>query len=567
MSRASSLAYRADSSLPLHQKRFCSRGLEGTLAMKTQHFYSRIPHIIALAAGLVLAGCGKNQSNTGGTSPPAASAEKNSFSEVTSRLDPGGNLYMYVGTAQWLDGLSKKMGDWRDMLQNLPNANGTDRENMTKVFDLLTTLTKDSGVEDVSGVGLSSIAMEKGLYRNKVFVHHYKGKGSGFLWTLFGKGPHKLDGVDLLPQTTALASFSDLDIAGLWSVLKKDLDESGIPQAKAGMEQFQTQFETRTGVAWDKLLNSLGGNYGLIITLDDSRKFTIPMGQNQQMELPTPGILLAIKVKDDTIFDRLDKALKDMQQPVATVDKDGLKMRTVVMQLPLPVPLRPSIARSGDYLFVASTDALVEEVLAVKSGKQAGLKGTDEFKKLAQDVPREGNNFSYVSHRLADALQTVREQALARTSAVQPGQAELIKKLFTLNQPGFAYTVSANTDEGWMMTGIGNQDGTKMVLLPAVAVPAIAAGMLLPALSKAKARAQTVACINNLQQIQLAKKLWATDHNKGDQDIPTMADLKPYLGSPVICPTGGRYRVNAVKQDATCSMPGHRLHVVAAKLN
>src|SRR5215468_1413702 len=34
------------------------------------------------------------------------SAEKTSFKEVTSQLDPGGNLYLYLGTAQWLEGLS-----------------------------------------------------------------------------------------------------------------------------------------------------------------------------------------------------------------------------------------------------------------------------------------------------------------------------------------------------------------------------------------------------------------------------------------------------------------------------
>src|SRR5688572_21417917 len=45
-----------------------------------------------------------------------------------------------------------------------------------------------------------------------------------------------------------------------------------------------------------------------------------------------------------------------------------------------------------------------------------------------------------------------------------------------------------------------------------VAIIAILAALLLPALAKAKARSQRIACLNNLKQINLAVQLYAGDN-------------------------------------------------------
>ncbi len=233
----------------------------------------------------------------------------------------------------------------------MPGLTAGQGDKVNKAFDVVTRLIKDSGIEDVSGVGLSSVEIEKGMYRNKALLHHYPGKGDGFLWQLGGQEPHPLTGLDFLPANTALAVFPDVDVPLLWTVAEKEIGQSGLPQAQAWLQKLPAQFEQQTQVKWDAFLNSLGGEFGLVITLDPSNNIPVPL-PGGAMKVPTPGLLLAVKVNDDTIFNRIDEQLKSNPQ-VISVDKSGLKMRTMRVPVPFIGELRPSAASSGGYLFIA----------------------------------------------------------------------------------------------------------------------------------------------------------------------------------------------------------------------
>jgi len=197
------------------------------------------------------------------------------------------------------------------------------------------------------------------------------------------------------------------------------------------------------------------------------------------------------------------------------------------------------VASAGGYLFIASSDGLIQEALAVKAGKKPGLKATDEFKRLARGIPSEGNGFSFASERLGQAITEVQKQVL---NGDEPGAASAIMPFLQSQRLRFGYTVSANMDEGWLSIGNDNVGQTTTAITSLVVAPAaIAAAMVIPALAKAKERAQSIGCINNTKQICLAAMLYATDNGGKLPPASTWCDaLRPFLGSErvVICPHG-----------------------------
>lgn len=418
---------------------------------------------------LALCGCEQTPtppaaSPTPSPTPSSASVTPNSFSEVTAQLDPGGDLYFYLSTAQWTSKISKGI----DALQTAATANQPpDASQQTAQYiALLKDILQKSGIEAISGIGASSINYAPDLYRNKIFIHHYPADGSGVIWSLYGKEPHPLTGLDFLPADTVLAGIGDFDLAQFIGFLRDEASQSGIPQLQQSVTQLQTQLTGLTGLKLDDVLGALGSTVGVVADFDNHQTLTIPIG-NQPQVIPLPRIALLIAVKSDLIFKQIDRLLS-VAPGMVKVDEPDLKMRTVALPFAPAVTVRPTFAQWNGFLVIASDDNLVRDMMAVQKGAP-GFKSTPEYATLSAGLPQQGNRFAVSTQRFADFMQKIESQTYFRDLR-GTSQSALLQHF---QKPGRFMSVGSVLPNGWLSVNQGSQESIRM-LAPALIGPAMA---------------------------------------------------------------------------------------------
>src|SRR5262245_50344241 len=98
---------------------------------------------------------------------------------------------------------------------------------------------------------------------------------------------------------------------------------------------------------------------------------------------------------------------------------------------------------------------------------------------------------------------------------------------------------------------------TLVEIMIVVAIIGLLAAIAVPNYTRSRRTTQMTTCIVNLQQIEGAIEMWATESRKGPESAVQASDILPYLKRGVRCPSGGKafddsYLLSKVDAPPTC---------------
>ncbi len=412
------------------------------------------------------------------------SAVPNSFAEVTSKLDTNGDVFVYYSTEDviaTIEKYAKTAGDQAAKSIAAP----MEKAMMESGMNIGKAMYEQSGIKDVSGMGMSSIELESGIFRNKVVIHHDPEKSNGKLWSLLGSEPHEIEMLKFLPEDTALAFSHEINLKGLLDWLPELIKAAGNPTLK---QQFDQSIEMANAeMDMTDLVISFDNEIGMFVTLDDSQKVQLPPPAG---EIPLPGFALMAKVKDDKISDLLFSILENTTGPeIEKKTVSGIEMLVVNEPVPMPIPFAPAVFRLGNYLVVASTENLAKQIVATQNGSKKNLSSTEEFQRLAKDLELNANHFFFASEQVGSTITPILKQSMSAGGLSEDFLGLDSDDSYNLQTLG---VIRINTDS--IMVENHSQNGLfNSVMMQAGVIPvSVGAGMILPALADARERAQSI---------------------------------------------------------------------------
>ena len=452
-------------------------------------------------------------------------AEPSSFDAVARNLDSGGGLYFYLSTEAFMQAAAKKLTEFEPLILSVAKISPDDKAKGEQGWKALSGLVADSGIGDVSGFGVSSIALEPGYYQTKWMFHHYPGKGNGFLWNLSGTESRAMEIIPFLPTTTALAASWDLTLAPAWDAILKAAGAN--PEMSKGLQMATQQFEQSSGLSLANLLKGIGPNYSLVLTLDEKRVTSLPAGATGgTVTIPEPTLGIIVQIRDEALIQPLEREIVKIPG-IIQADRGDLKVRVIPVPAPLPF-IHPAIAWSKDRIMIVSNEALIQEMLDVKAGRKPGLASLPDYKKLAAGFPEKGAQFQFVSPSFRKTVAEFQKIAL-KQPGMDDGAKRILEYMIQNTDQGWVCAAAQNTPEGFLGIAHGQTGPAQIATVGMVVPAALVTAIAVPNFTRAKGRSEASRILEDARMIDAACDQWVVEHNKKTGDQPTATDLKVYI--------------------------------------
>ncbi len=484
-------------------------------------------------------------------------AVRQAFTAVASRLDQGGDL-MVVANVEGL--IERFMSDMVDIASTASGDEGAQQAGET--IGKLHAFLKQNGFYAVNGLGISSVPRADGLNVVKTFVSRDPEAAVLPLWrACVGGAPRELQSLRFLPADTEMARAGTADITQLWALMQDAVAEVAPAEAAAQFAQSVAGAAAVLGTSIDALVGSIDADSAFGVQFSRESTIMLPAG-TEALSLPSPSMLMAIKVKDDAIIALLKRQVAASGMPLTESQVEGTTIYSLNMPVPV-VPVQLSLAQHEGFLLVGTTTQVVTDAINAYVNR-GGLLAREDYKVAFAGQPVKNNGIAYVSDRFGEIVRDIQDSALAMAPAAgahDEASRDLVRRLINRQHRYSCAITIMNYKSGVRASGTSASSGQQLVASMAIAPAGMMAAIAIPSFVKARKTAKQAACMNNLRMLDAAKEQWALEQAKGDGDEVDLTGVGAFIpgGTMPTCPEGGVYELNPIGSAPTCSVPGHAL--------
>ena len=332
----------------------------------------------------------------------SAEPAKTNFEAVTAKLDRNGHLLAYFNTAKTMKQLDQMMDSFIEIANSSDSANPLANNPflgpmVSGITEAIKPAYEESGIGQIGGVGMSSLAVKKDQWRQKTFIYREPEKSNGLIWEMFGSEPHSLEILELAPAQTGLLAHSDLRISALMDWIDRISEK--VTGGQSVMASAPAEFKD--------ILNAFDDEVGFLMTIDPNKQLKIPgfmIQAEEDLEMDSFAFALIARTKGDKILSIINEAMEGGFAPPEKTKIKGVNLNSIPLPLPIPIEgldISPCYFQVDDYMVLASSTSLGKSIIEAKNGK-GQITENDDFKTLTEGLDLTSNGISYVSSNFTE---------------------------------------------------------------------------------------------------------------------------------------------------------------------